>query len=522
VTVIGTHSLTSERSLREVVARFWDEWRISARSVGIASCALSLVASAGLALRHTNLGGPGDELGYYAQAAKLLPFTHNYYGPSYFVALRLAHDITGLSWFASGRLISWVSACVVLLLCARLFDRVLPRSAAYCALALVALSPDFISHSYSSFTFMYGAAWLLCPILVLVSAKFTDWRPWLLAGVLFGIAGLGRFQTTAFLLGAVFGFVFVRCPWKLRLRAALLVMGGFLLPLTAWHLFLLVAQGFAPSNFNFVHLTVALGQFQSFQDGGTLIDKYGSMGGVLRADPRNLLRIMAFAIRALLVFPFHEAPQMVALAAGWIVPGVFVASADEKNRAPWFGAFVMGLLLTGIGSRGWTFYYLPCLPLVAFTIATAIESVRGRVRPWVVNAQWCVALSSLLALSAVRVPDDFRFADWPESTAVRTYLNSHHDAGMKVVTTATSLEYGANFLVLDQDTIVSRVDTAGFVSALERVGATHLVVTERHSLWEYPWMKPLLYADGHPAPPGLVLDTLILTPHRIAVYRLTR
>ncbi len=165
---------------------------------------------------------------------------------------------------------------------------------------------------------------------------------------------------------------------------------------------------------------------------------------------------------------------MVGLAAGWIVPGMFVALADEKNRAPWFGALLMGLFLTGIGSRGWTFYYLPCLPLVAFAIATAIESVRGRLRPWAVSANWAVVLCSILALSALRVPDDFSNTDWPESTAV-----------------------------------------------LKRAGATHLVVTERHSLWVYPWMKPLLYSDRHSTPAGLVLDTLIVTPRRIAVYRLT-
>jgi hypothetical protein len=338
---------------------------------------------------------------------------------------------------------------------------------------------------------------------------------------LFGIACLGRFQSLGFLLGAVFGFVLVRCPWRLRLRAALLLVGGFLLPLTAWHLFLLVAQGYAPSNFNFVNLTFALGEFQSFHEGGNLIDKYGSMAGVLRADPANLLRVIAFGMRALLVFPFHEAPQMVALAAGWIVPGTFVAMADEKNRAPWFGALVMGLLLTGLGSRGWTSYYLPCLPLIAFVIATAIESVSVRLQPWLANVQWGVALCSVLALSAVRVPDDFRNADWPESTVVRNYLNLHHDAETKVATTATSLEYGATFPVLDQDSILSPADSAVFVSVLRRAGATHLVVTERHSLWVYPWMKPLLYAGGHSTPPGLVLDTLILTPHRIAVYRLT-
>jgi MFS family permease len=519
VEVAATQSLTGESSRREVDARSWHRLRINARWVAITSSALSLVASAVLALRHTNLGGSGDEVRYYAQAAKLLPFTDHYYGPSYFVALRVVHDITGLSWFASGRLISWLSACAVLLLCARLFDHVLPRGASYCALAVVALSPDFITQSYSPSTFMYGMAWLLLPILVLVTAKFAYRRPWLLAGVLFGIAALGRVQAAGFLLGAVLGFVFVRYPWRLRARAALLVVGGFLLPLAAWHVFLLLAQGFAPSNFNFVHLTFALGEFQSFHDVGTLIDKYGSMAGVLRADPANLPRIIAFAMRAALVFPFHEAPQLVGFAAGWIVPGVFFALADEKNRAPWFGALLMGLLLTGIGSRGWTFYYLPCLPLLAFAIATTIESVRGRLRPWAVNANWGVVLCSVLALSVVRVPSDFGSADWPEWTAVRAFLNSRHDAGMKVATTATSLEYGANFPVLDQDTIVSSADSTGFVSVLKRAGATHLVVTERHSLWDYPWMKPMLY--GHSTTPGLVLDTLILRPSRVAVYRLT-
>jgi hypothetical protein len=521
VELAATQSLGREASHPGVRARFWDGRRITASSVGISSCALSLVASAALALRHTNLGGPGDELRYYAQAAKLLPFVDNYYGPSYFVALRLVHDITSLSWFASGRLISWVSACVVLMLCARLFQHVLPRGAAYIALALVALAPDFIGQSYSSLTFMYGTVWLLLPILVLASANFADKRPWVVAGILFGIATLGRFQSTGFLLGAVCGFAFVRHPWKLRLRAALLVVAGFLLPLTAWHVFLLLAQGFTPTNFNFIHLTVALGEFQSFHDVNALIAKYGSVGGVLRADPLNLARIIAFAVRAILLFPFREAPQMVGLAAGWIVPGVFVALAGEKNRAPWFGAMLMGLLLTGIGSRGWTYYYIPCLPLVAFAIVTAIESIRGHLGARAVNAGWVIVLCSVLALSAVRVPYDFRSTDWPESTAVRAFLNSHHDPNMKVATTATSLEYGASFRVLDQDTIVSRVDSAGFVSALKRAGATHLVVTERHTLWVYPWMKPLLYADAHSSPPGLALDTLILSPYRIAVYRLT-
>src|SRR5262245_13450088 len=65
---------------------------------------VSLSSSLVLLTVHRTLSGPGDQLDYYRQAGQLLPFTDNYYGPGYFIALRVVHDLTRLDWFEAGKL----------------------------------------------------------------------------------------------------------------------------------------------------------------------------------------------------------------------------------------------------------------------------------------------------------------------------------------------------------------------------------------------------------------------------------
>ena len=96
------------------------------RLAAIGAIILSLATSAVLAFLHRTLGGPGDQLLYYAQSAQLTPFVDHYYGPGYFVVLRLLKGASGLEWFAAGKLLSWLSAAGFLLISYRLLIRVLP------------------------------------------------------------------------------------------------------------------------------------------------------------------------------------------------------------------------------------------------------------------------------------------------------------------------------------------------------------------------------------------------------------
>jgi hypothetical protein len=58
-----------------------------ASAIGAAAFILSLSTVLCLLYSHRVLSGPGDQLTYYRQAERLVPFTDNYYGPGYFVAL---------------------------------------------------------------------------------------------------------------------------------------------------------------------------------------------------------------------------------------------------------------------------------------------------------------------------------------------------------------------------------------------------------------------------------------------------
>src|SRR5437870_1425776 len=134
------------------------------RLVSLMAAGLSLVTSLVLLVRYDALGGPGDHVIYYRQASQLFPFVDNYYGPSYFVAIRALHDVFHLDWFSASKLISWLSACAFLLACRALFERVVGSPTSWCALMLVAINPAFITHSYVADTNMYGAAWSLAAI----------------------------------------------------------------------------------------------------------------------------------------------------------------------------------------------------------------------------------------------------------------------------------------------------------------------------------------------------------------------
>jgi hypothetical protein len=491
---------------------------LDTRLIGITAVVTGLGVGLLLLFRHTVLGGPGDQITYHEQAARLIPFTDNYYGPSYFVALRLVHD-AGLDWFTSGKVLGFASACCFLLLCYQLFRRILPESTAWLALALVALNPELISSSYSTLTILYGAAWVLVPIVLLAGLSTEQRRGWLLAGLLFGLAALARFQSLAFLLGAALGTLFLIAPLRERLRSAALLVAGAVLPLMAWTALLLLVQGFVPQNYNFVHLTTPLGEFETFHEIGAIVEKYGSVWGVITADPLNLPRILVFSLGQLARFPLREGVDLLGVGVLWLLPGTLVALFRRDSYTPWLIAFVAGLLLTGTAARGWLWYYVPILPLFAYLVTLGVDALsRGRSRAFTAIA-WGTVLVGALGWAAVRVPRSFADTNWAEWGTVRAYLDRHHDPSMVVSSTSGAMPYGGRFRFVDYDSVMYGRDLPTFVDSLRRRGITHVVVEERHMIPGYPSLARLV-ADSVPLlPPGLVRDTLVVHPRRAAVYR---
>jgi hypothetical protein len=74
---------------------------LTLRRVAIVAAFASLLTAGILALLYREMGGPGDQLDYFDQAARFIPYVHNYYGPGYLIALRVVHVATSLDWYCA-------------------------------------------------------------------------------------------------------------------------------------------------------------------------------------------------------------------------------------------------------------------------------------------------------------------------------------------------------------------------------------------------------------------------------------
>jgi hypothetical protein len=91
----------------------------------------------------------------------------------------------------------------------RLLRTILAEPWNWVALTLIAINPLFISQAYSSLTIMFGGT--LVPAGIVTSLEVRTFRPWpwLLVGVMFGLAMLTRFQAAGFVIGAAMGLLAV-------------------------------------------------------------------------------------------------------------------------------------------------------------------------------------------------------------------------------------------------------------------------------------------------------------------------
>jgi hypothetical protein len=494
-------------------------WRRLLRNVSFTIAVASLLISLSLLVSYREIGGPGDQLRYFEQASKLLPFTHPAYGPVFFTVLRIVHDLTRLDWFLVAKITSWLSAVWFLILCHRLFTKLLDETSAYLALALVAVNPTFIGESYDGITIMFGAAVGLTAIFLTLSAKLERPSTWFLPGVIFALACLTRFQNVGLFIGALFGVFFIPSgPFASKIKCAVVLFAGTILPILAWNGFLEWYQGFIPSETNYQHLALALENFQTWSDMPAL-EKYQSFWGVLSSDWTAPFRIAAFAAKQAIRFPFNIGYELLSVAAGWLVPGVIVIACRRDYHQPWFFAFAFGLAATGIGSMGWLHYYLAFVPFAVILIALCIEHLRSSNFHQLAAGSWAAIIGCTLIWSPGVVRAGFLNTYWPEFTVAKQFLESRRDSKTLVSTTAAGFRYGTTMPFIDMDRVLRPNQTTDLVSRLRERGITDLVITERHTLFNFPDLKDLLNETPSHIPSGLERELLLKSPRRLAIYK---
>lgn len=477
----------------------------------------SLLTGLVLLILHRNMGGPGDQIGYYRQASELIPFTHRFYGPGYMVFIRGLRDLFNIEWFLAGKLASWFATCAIFYCSYLILKRTVDKPTTWLGLSLLAINPWLISMSYWSLKQTFGAAMILIGVTSTLNAPPSKPIRWALPGLLFSLALLTRFQALGFLIGAFAG-ILLTADASLSTRAksvGVLLLSAFL-PVALWNAFLLATQGFIPENHNFIALTIPLGQYNDFFDTDGLAARFESTLGVLTSHWTVSFKLAFFSLKEFLWSPVRIGVPLLGLAAIFLVPGLIIISF-RRNLWPFLAAFMVGLLLTGLGSRGWIHYYLAFLPWAVALVAVSLETLKRWGSPKVANAAWGALFLVTLIWTPGKVRAWFHEADWPEQTAAQRHIEASRTPSTLVSTTTRSFQYGTDLPFLDQSQIMRTGESRHLMERLRRHRVSHLVIN-RHTHWEFPGLKHLLEDSIPNLPPGLRRDTLILKPARLAIY----
>lgn len=198
------------------------------------------------------IGDYGAETNFYGlyapQAQSILQGqlpVGDYHGPAYPLLLALAYLLFGNFLFA-GIFLSTAAAALTAFLALKLLRRVLDRKMAAMAVALLALNPVFIQHSYSAGSDMLFVLLVtLCLYLLLKSDDFS-WASLVLAALATALAYLTRYNGIA-IVAAAFVIILIINHWRLPLKKRLLAFIAFatlfLACITPWGVHCLKQKG---------------------------------------------------------------------------------------------------------------------------------------------------------------------------------------------------------------------------------------------------------------------------------------
>ncbi len=289
---------------------------------------------------------------FYAPDAEHLAngqFPENTYnGPGYPLALALVTIFTD-DVFLSGKIVSILSATLVVLLTFLLFEKIFGYGVGLGAQLLVAASTQFPAFAITTTTDIFFLLLCVASLWIFVSdALAVRWRI-IFTAALTGYAYLtrynGLFLLATFLLGIV-ALNFLATTRRNRLRNSAIFTGVFFLTIAPWLMANYQHHGSPFYNTNYLNIATEfypeLANNSVFQEGTRgLSEKFHSLGEVLRYDPKrmlahypeNLFEALSNSIRLDLVDDW----------LGWFaVIGLVIALIERRSKA------VFLVLLSGV------------------------------------------------------------------------------------------------------------------------------------------------------------------------------
>lgn len=276
-----------------------DRRELMVLSTAIAFIAIGMAILAG-GRAFPNYGTETDFLGSFVPEARHIlrgeSLTVAFHPPLYAAVLALTKTLIG-RWFRAGLLISWLSACAVLVTASLFFGRLAGRFAAYGSLAVLGTSHVFLQFSAQATSDVFFLA-LYCgaSLAALTAYRRPEGRlVWVTLGAVLGVCLLTRTNGLTLL-------VFLATPWlvvaapRVRLERTAWAFLGLSAPVLMWAVVAkLSGSPLAPSG---TYANLAMTYFGrtnriNAEDLRAMYRQFDGIWDVLAYDPASMLRVYA-------------------------------------------------------------------------------------------------------------------------------------------------------------------------------------------------------------------------------------
>ncbi|UCG50922.1 MAG: glycosyltransferase family 39 protein [Candidatus Latescibacterota bacterium] len=270
------------------------------------------------------VGGETDGVFYMMRSSTFFS-VDPYHGPGFPWAIRVVRFF-GVPPFPAAKLVSMISALLLLIAVYRLFATMSRPGEAAVATYVLALNPLFLIYSVAIMSDMLALALVFWVLAILFSHEGTRPSRLFLAGVIAGMAYLSRYLYLFLLLVPVLMVVFRIHDTEPRrgfLRRIGCFYAGFLVFTLPWFVFMIRETG--DPFFNLNHLLVAMRMYVPKLDFNKQpkLEAYPSLYHVIASDPKKFLHSWLVDLRQLPRGLLELVPNLGVISAfgalAWIV-----------------------------------------------------------------------------------------------------------------------------------------------------------------------------------------------------------
>jgi len=465
-----------------------------------------------------------DGIGYMIRATEALFRLDPYHGPGYSWAIRLVHGITRISLFTSAKLVSMLAGAMLLISVYTTLSFTDNRRTAGMATLLTSVSPVLLQYSTMAMSDMLASAFMWGVILLLVKSETPQFKQFLLAGILAGLAYLTRYMFV-FMIFVPGVFILIN-GWsrKLLLNMAGFYIGFFFI-ISPWLIFVFHEKGDPFWNLNYLNIAFKMYREGEGWNAFPSVEQYPSIIAVIKSSPSAFFKTWFKTIALLPIAVFRQIPVFGIFVGGiGFLVWIFQISARKSILLVTFIGYGLLVSLVWLEPR----FLIVFLPLAALGIVRAIELIPCQIQLSFANNPQRIPLRLpvfILTISIVAIISERQVSGWMREQQANEYATcagwiKTNCASGSIMEAKPHIAFFAGMKnIRFRQWNLQTKDLSQLEEVLATIRPNYFVYDERYSLDEFPQFEILL--DTNNVPSFLSVLHVVEFPKRLILFEYT-